>query len=81
MNKIDSTNAQYHRSKISKRCAVKCLVAISEIVLPHGHISLSSYTYDSWDYGVYNMVDEIRRLKFYAKKYHELRHLLKETVE
>ena len=82
MDRTDVKNCDFYRSKISKRCAVKCLIEIAEAVMPHGSCSLhSSYFSDSYDNGIYNMVSEIKRLEYYANKYHALQNILKETVK
>lgn len=82
MTRNDIKNASYHRTKISKRCAVKCLIDIADEVLPYGSISLgSSYCSDKWDSSIYNLVSEIRKLKYDSKKYHILQKILKDTVK
>jgi len=81
MDHIDCKNAQYHRTLVTKRLAVKTIIEIAELVMPHGTISLISWDYKSWNYGLDEMVRKIARLKVDSEKYHQLRNLLKETVK
>jgi len=82
MNRTDVQNAKFYRTKISKRCAVKTIVDIAEIVLPHGTCSFYEglYSPGTYDASISNMVDKIRHLKQDAEKYHALRRILSDTV-
>lgn len=77
------TNQMFYREKITKRCAVKCIVDIAGIVLNHGTCSFYEGVYSprKYDASIYSMVDKIRHLKEDAEKYHALRKILKETIK
>ena len=78
---------EYYRLIISKRAAIKTLLAIADEILPYKSGELSSYgLYDGIctpgraDGGVYNLIEKVRVYKRDAEKYYELRNLLKRVV-
>jgi len=82
MNRNDALNAKFYREKITKRCAVKAIVDIAEMVLPNGTCSFYEGIYSprKYDASIRSMVDRIRVLKHDAAKYHELRKVMKDLV-
>jgi hypothetical protein len=81
ISRIDIQNKKHRRAMISHRSAVLALEKIEAMITEDGTMGFyCDYDYNSYHESLIAMVDNIKRWKYYARKYHELGKILKEAI-
>lgn len=71
----------YYRHMISKRAAVDSLIKIAEALDDDNYCYFMDYGFGNFDRAVYNLADNVRRLKEQADEYYKLKEALSPIIK